>query len=122
MFRHDLTQVLDHTIMFSDGSPLLSIPVAIDAKQALFLDGMRHAAQIADHAYKRLCLALKENATCNANERSCDRFVPIFLDAWAFIDAVDRFRSLWVMKAHPAALPEEFSIESVQGGCKESEI
>lgn len=101
--------------MLSVGSPLLNIPIAIDAKQALFLDGMRHAAQIADHAYRRLCFALKEQATCSNHARSHDSFVPIFLDAWAFIDAVDRFRLLWQMQPSSDRLPDYFSPKKVQG-------
>jgi len=95
--------------MLSVDSPLLNIPAAIDAKQALFLDGMRHAAQIADLSYKRLCLALKEQATCSSPARSHDSFAPIFLDAWAFIDSVDRFRLLWEMQPSSGTLPDEFS-------------
>ena len=99
--------------MLSTNSPLLNIPVALDMKQALFLDGLRHAAQIADHAYKRLCFALKEQAMYSSKEREGDSFVPIFLDTWAFIDAADRFRLLWQLQPAANTLPDEFSPKKV---------
>jgi hypothetical protein len=90
--------------MFSPDSPFLNLPVALDRKQALFLDGMRHAAQIADLSYNRLCQALTETALNRAAQAGEWTFTHLFLDAWSFIDAVDRFRSLWEMQpAVPSA-------------------
>ena len=95
--------------MLSENSPFLNIPVALDKKQAVFLDGLRHSAQIADHAYKRLCTGLTEQATKLSESRGSNEFTPLFLDAWAFIDSTDRFRSLWEMQPHSVDIPEPFS-------------
>lgn len=77
--------------MLSADSPFLNIPAQLDRKQAVFLDGIRHAVQISGLSYVRLCKSL----TSIARIRNCDDFSHVFLDAWAFIDAVDRFRFLW---------------------------
>ena len=95
--------------MLTADSPLINIPIALDAKQAIFIDGLRHAAQISDLAYKRLCAALKEQAIHSGEGRAHDSFVPIFLDAWAFIDAADRFRLLWELQPSRDTLPDQFS-------------
>lgn len=100
--------------MLSEHSPFLNIPVALDSKQALFLDGLRHAIQISDLAYKRLCIALKDQADAQSKDRAYDSFVPIFLDAWAFIDAVDRFRSLWEAQPNAKSINGEFSAAAVR--------
>ncbi len=77
--------------MLSADSPFLNIPAQLDRKQAVFLDGIRHAVQISGLSYVRLCKSL----TSIARIRNCDDFSHVFLDAWDFIDAVDRFRFLW---------------------------
>lgn len=91
--------------MLSVNSPLLNIPVALDRKQAVFLDGMRHAAQIVDMSYRRLCQAL----THIALGETSSRFAHVFLDVWALIDAADRFRSLWELQPNAATIPHQYS-------------
>jgi len=100
--------------MLSANSPFLNIPVALDSKQAVFLDGLRHAIQISDFSYKRLCSGLKIQALSQNKDRPYDSFVPIFLDAWAFIDAVDRFRSLWEMQPNANGINGQFSPATVR--------
>lgn len=102
--------------MLDADSPLINIPTALDAKQAIFLDGLRHAAQIADLAYRRLCSSLKEQAIHSGADRASNSFVPIFLDAWAFIDAADRFRLLWELQPNSVSLPDQFSPAKVREG------
>ncbi|MGP2435599.1 hypothetical protein ACTUQ0_15440, partial [Listeria monocytogenes] len=76
-------------------SPLLNIPVALEKRQAIFLDGLRHHAQIAIYAYIRLCHALSElSDTHISEEKNHCEFTHIFLDTWAFIESIDRFRQL----------------------------
>jgi hypothetical protein len=72
------------------------LPSNLNRRQVLFLDGMRHAAEIADLSYVRLCSQLTElafSANLKPGQLS-PRFTAAFLDAWAFVDAVDRLRSL----------------------------
>lgn len=91
--------------MLSVNSPFLNIPVALDRKQAVFLDGMRHTAQIVDMSYRRLCQAL----THIALGETSSGFAHVFLDTWALIDAADRFRSLWELQPNAATIPYQYS-------------
>lgn len=82
--------------MVSSTSILRRLPPQLDRKQALFFDGIRHAVEIAQFAYKRLdetltVIALQQHP----GEVEPESFTSAFLDAWAFVDAVDRFRCLW---------------------------
>jgi hypothetical protein len=95
--------------MFTQDSPFLNIPHDVDPKQALFLDGMRHAVQIVDLSYKRLCQALTDLTVDQTLEKNNAKFAHIFLDAWAFVDAVDRFRNLWGLQPNAKNLPQKFS-------------
>ena len=90
----DLTSILLNKVlanMISDNSILRRLPAQLHVEQTIFLDGMRHAAEIADLAYNRLIKALTEIALQDShNPRTC-RMTEVYLDAWAFVDAVDRF-------------------------------
>lgn len=84
------------SLLLGRDSALRRIPVNITPKQAIFLDGIRHAVEIMDVAYSRLRDTLTNLAlTPPASDELPDIFSHIFLDAWAFIDAVDRFRMLY---------------------------
>lgn len=100
--------------MLSDSSPFLNLPTALDPKQAVFLDGMRHAIEISDLSYRRLCHELTELAVKQSDGFESSKFTHIFLDAWAFIDAVDRFRLLWEMQPNPECIPKEYSRDAVR--------
>lgn len=83
--------------MISENSILRRIPVNIDPTQALFIDGIRHAVEIIDLAYSRLRATLTQVALEPPIPAELPRLVPyIFLDAWAIVDAVDRFRMLYL--------------------------
>ena len=77
-------------------SLLRRLPPGLPKKQALFLDGLRHASDIAEFAYDRLCQTLTAVAS-SKDPRPVDEktFTSAFVDAWAIVDSVDRFRSLW---------------------------
>lgn len=84
--------------MIETDSILRNLPSTIDRKQALFLDGIRHAADIATLAYKRLQATLTKIATENSEEESiADLYTSAFLDAWSLVDVIDRFRALWLL-------------------------
>jgi hypothetical protein len=93
-----LMQVLgSERLLLGRDSALRRIPVNVDPKQAIFLDGIRHAVEIMDVAYSRLRDALTNLAlTPPASNELPDISSHIFLDAWAFVDAVDRFRMLYM--------------------------
>jgi hypothetical protein len=82
--------------MISDGSILRRLPASLDRKQVLFLDGIRHAVEIIDFANRRLTLQLTNVVLKNQpGPVTRDLFSGAFLDAWALVDATDRFRCLW---------------------------
>ncbi len=95
--------------MFAENSPFLNIPAALDRKQAVFLDGIRHATQIVDLSYKRLCQTLTALTVDRSNSIKSPNFTHAFLDAWAFVDSADRFRSLWEMQPGIQTITESYS-------------
>lgn len=85
------------SILLGRQSVLRRIPVNIDPKQAIFLDGIRHAVEIMDVAYSRLRDTLTQLAlTPPTSDELSNISSHVFLDAWAFVDAVDRFRMLYM--------------------------
>lgn len=95
--------------MFEPDSVLRNLPCGLDRKQALFFDGLRHAAEIADFSYGRLqqTLAVIATETHDQTER-CPLFTAAFIDAWAIVDSIDRFRSLWkLLPANKHPPPDE---------------
>lgn len=99
--------------MLSAESPFLNIPAALDRKQAVFIDGIRHTSQIIDLSYTRLCQALTDLSISGTTAEKFGGFTHIFLDAWAFIDAADRFRCLWDMQPKSETIPEKFAPKTV---------
>ena len=80
----------------TEASILRNIPASLNRKQALFLDGMRHAAEICDFSYQRLKLTLTEIALAVDHPKLLT--TSAFVDAWAIVDALDRFRMLWKLQ------------------------
>lgn len=82
--------------MLSENSILRRIPAVIEPKTAMFIDGIRHAVEIMELAYGRLDTALTELAL---NPPESEELRPVstavFLDAWAMVDSIDRFRMLY---------------------------
>lgn len=83
-------------MIVSEDSILMNIPAALNRKQALFLDGMRHAAEICDFSYRRLKQTLTEMALDENHSKALT--TSAFVDAWAIVDALDRFRMLWKLQ------------------------
>ncbi|MEI6848152.1 MAG: hypothetical protein WCK32_09020 [Chlorobiaceae bacterium] len=82
--------------MICDDSILRRIPVTVEPKQALFLDGIRHAVEIIDIAYSRLRKTLTGITLAPSISANLPKIAPhAFLDAWAMVDSVDRFRMLY---------------------------
>ena len=101
--------------MLSDKSTLRRIPHALDPKQALFVDGIRHAIEIMDLAYGRLRQTLTELALNPPTSATLPNVAPYaFLDAWAMVDAIDRFRMLYLQMpgiTFGPAMPGEVSLQ-----------
>ena len=88
--------------MIKPNSPLLRIPANIDRAQSIVLDGVRHAAEITDLAYSRLCASLvlvqerwEAGEPISASE-------PLMY-AWSMVDAIYRFMAL--RNARPLVRP-----------------
>ncbi|WP_193909093.1 hypothetical protein [Cellvibrio polysaccharolyticus] len=82
--------------MLSKSSSLRRIPSACNPKQAIFLDGLRHSAEIITLAYTRLRSCITDLALYPPSSDELQNATPyVFLDAWAFVDAVDKFRLLY---------------------------
>lgn len=82
--------------MIKPDSILRRLPSDLDRKQALFLDGIRHAAEIAHLAYERLRhLLTKIAAEDTSDDERGQLYTPAFLDAWSVVDSIDRFRGLY---------------------------
>lgn len=77
-------------------SVLRRIPVNFEGKKAFFLDGIRHAVEILDVTYSRLRDALTHLAlNPPASNDIPDIFARVFIDAWGFVDAVNRFSMMY---------------------------
>ena len=100
--------------MLTSNSALFSLPANLDKKLLFTLDGMRAAIQIIDFSYKRLCKGLYELTFYKNESIKNDTFTPLLLDAWAFIDAIDRFRCLWIILTRTININEEFSESKVK--------
>lgn len=82
--------------MLSENSVLRRIPVIIEPKTAMFIDGFRHAIEIINFAYKRLSITLTELASNPADSDDLRLMsTAAFLDAWVIVDSIDRFRMLY---------------------------
>ncbi len=83
------------TTILARDSILRRLPPELDPKQALFIDGIRHSVEIIDLAFPRLRGTLTDIAI--ADPKALDlpaASAHAFLDAWAMVDAIDRFRML----------------------------
>ncbi|GJI89800.1 hypothetical protein RugamoR1_29630 [Rugamonas sp. R1(2021)] len=62
----------------------------------MFIDGIRHAVEIIEFAYERLNTVLTELALNPPDsEKLRSVSTAAFLDAWAMVDSIDRFRMLY---------------------------
>lgn len=79
-------------MVLDDDSPLRKLPTGLDPGQALALDGLRLTAEMALLAYQRLsATALRAS---EEDEVRPGTLPLLFSDAWAFVDHVNRFRTL----------------------------
>lgn len=95
--------------MFKPDSPILNFPANLDRRQAFFLDGMRHAFEIAHLSFDRLTTNLADLAKSDSEGNRPKGYTTYYLDAWAFVDAVDRLLALWTLQPNADAIPDEWS-------------
>lgn len=108
--------------MLDENSALKRVPAVTNPKQALFIDGIRHSFEIIEFAYKRLQLNLTGLAVDPPKPSRLQNMSSlIFLDAWAMIDAIDRFRILYqnmpgmkLVKSSPDVQPLAQSLETIR--------
>ena len=86
-------------MLVGEDSPLWQLPVNLNPKRRLFLDGIRYSIEMADLAHSRLretLLVLTEEHAINQQGLQADRrfVVSAVLDAWAIVDSVHRLRGL----------------------------
>lgn len=94
--------------MLASDSILRRLPPELEPKQALFIDGIRHAVEIMDLAFTRLRATLTDIATADPKTLVLPAAsAHAFLDAWAMVDAIDRFRMLCkqMPNSKPGTLP-----------------
>lgn len=102
--------------MISRDSILRRLPPLRDRKQALLFDGIRHAVEMIGFAYSRLQATLTNIALGGQSEPTQDAITSAFLDAWAVVDSIDRFRALWHLMANAkkgAASPDTRSFKTL---------
>lgn len=80
--------------MISTDSALRRLPRGLDAHQRVYFDTIRHAAEMAHVAYGRMVATLTEMVVTRhrGDEVQPIRFSEAFLDAWSFVDCIDRLR------------------------------
>lgn len=103
--------------MIKRDSILRHLPLELDRKQALFLDGIRHSAEIAHLAYERLRVLLTKIASDdNSEHERAGLYTAAFLDAWAIVDSIHRFQDLYRL------FPEARIIEADPSDQKDREV
>jgi hypothetical protein len=86
-------------------SPFRRIPTALESRQALFLDGIRFAAEAADLSYLRLVNTLLRLAQHGAADGEHNQdIVSATVDAWSVVDSLYRLR---VMLKHMPGLKQK---------------
>ena len=100
--------------MFSADSPLRRVPAILEPKQALFIDGIRHAVEIMELGYHRLRETLTNIALDPPTSIELQKLSShVFLDAWAIVDAIDRFRMLYLQMPGISFEPQQPGVETL---------
>src|SRR5215813_5594421 len=80
--------------LIPDDSPLRHLRNYFSREQALFFDGIRYAAEMADIAYWRLFDLLQEMSSLHDTELTTRQIATAMLDVWSVVDSVHRLRDL----------------------------
>jgi hypothetical protein len=91
-------------MILADDSPLNRIPPLQDTVLVQLLDGVRYSIGMADLSYQRLESSM---ARVFEPEPQVNRIcVEAFLDAWSFVDAVNRLRNLLEVTVRKRVIPQ----------------
>ncbi|MDF1659521.1 MAG: hypothetical protein P1U58_18030 [Verrucomicrobiales bacterium] len=101
--------------MLKPNTVLRRLPKALDPKQVLFLDGIRHASDIATFSYSRLKQTLTEIALQEQQNATAIQSTSAFLDAWSVVDSIDRLRGLFILFPGARKLDGESDKVSLEG-------
>lgn len=82
-------------ILLNRESPLRRLPVNLDKKIAVFFDGIRYTVEFLDIAYSRIYETLTQMAFRTSTTEIPNKFAHVFMDAWTFVYAVNRFEELY---------------------------
>lgn len=100
--------------MFKPDSPFLNLPANLDRRQAFYLDGIRHAFEIIEYAFSRLTNGLSDLGKNYSEINRPNSYAPYYLDAWAFVDALDRLLALWKLQPAAKTIPEPWSPDTLK--------
>lgn len=101
--------------MFNADSPFLNIPDNLDRKQAFYIDAIRHAFEIIDYSFLRLTINLNELTIKHESESlRPNNYALYYLDAWAFVDALDRLLALWKLQPNAETIPDPWNPDSLK--------
>ena len=104
--------------MFKPDSPFLNLPANLDRRQAFYLDGIRHAFEIIEYAFSRLTNGLSDLGKNYSETNRPNSYAPYYLDAWAFVDALDRLLALWKLQPEAKTIPEPWSPDKLKESMK----
>ena len=105
--------------MLRSDSPLKNLPFNLDKGQVFFFDGLRHAFEICEISYQRLCKNLNALSSSVERDEIPNGYAEYYLDAWAFVDSCDKFVSLWIKQPNASEIPDPYSISTVKTGFSE---
>ncbi|WP_062063829.1 hypothetical protein [Cellvibrio sp. OA-2007] len=92
--------------MLSTNSSFRRVPNTLNPKQTVFIDGIRHAADIIEISYSRMRELLTEIALSPPQSDKLQTVIPyVFLDAWAMVDAIHKLRNLYIKFPHAIKEP-----------------
>ncbi|WP_316348245.1 hypothetical protein [Desulfuromonas acetoxidans] len=100
--------------MFKPDSPFLNLPENLNRKQAFYLDGIRHAFEIIECAFSRLSAGLSELGKNYSEKNRPSSYVAYYLDAWAFVDALDRLVALWKLQPSAHTIPDPWNPDKLK--------
>lgn len=100
--------------MFKPDSPFLNLPANLDRRQAFYLDGIRHAFEIIEYAFSRLTSGLSDLGKNYSEINRPNSYAPYYLDAWAFVDALDRLLALWKLQPEAKTIPDPWSPDKLK--------
>jgi len=104
--------------MFKSDSPFLNLPSNLDRRQAFYLDGIRHALEIIKLSFSRLTTNLSVLARNYSETNHPQSYATYYLDAWAYIDALDRLLALWKLQPNAETIPELWNPDKLKDDMK----